>query len=272
MLNKQLRLLVIGAHPDDCEYKVGGTAAKFSRLGHKVKFVSATNGSSGHHMMGGSQLVERRRQEALRSADIIGIEYEILDNEDGKLQADLKTRESIICLIREFKPDIIITHRSNDYHPDHRNTSLLVQDSSFLVVVPNICPMVKAIDYQPIILYMSDNFKEPSEFRPDVVIGIDDVIDSKMRMLHCHTSQFYEWLPYTVKKLDQVPVSDDERLKWLTEQRAANDIRIADKYRDMLIERYGAERGRSIKHAEAFQISEYGGQLPKEKISEYFMF
>ncbi len=272
MQHKQLRILAIGAHPDDCEYKVGGTAAKFSRLGHKVKFVSATNGSSGHHIMGGNQLVERRRREALKAASIIGIEYEVLDNEDGKLQADLKTRESIIRLIREFRPDIIITHRSNDYHPDHRNTSLLVQDSSYLVVVPNICPMVKAIDYQPIILYMSDNFRDPSEFRPDIIIDIDDAVDFKMRMLHCHTSQFYEWLPYLAKTLDQVPESDDERLKWLTEQRAANDIGIADKYRDLLIERYGEERGRNVKHAEAFQISEYGGKLPKEKINEYFMF
>jgi LmbE family N-acetylglucosaminyl deacetylase len=107
MKNKQIRVLVFGAHPDDCDFHMGGTAVKYARLGHKVKFVSLTNGNAGHHIMGGGQLARRRQEETRKVFEMTGIEYQVLDNDDGKLQADLATRENVIRIIREFKPDLI---------------------------------------------------------------------------------------------------------------------------------------------------------------------
>jgi len=272
MTKKQLRIIVIGAHLDDNEIKTGGIAAKYRALGHVVKYVYATNGNTGHQTMGGGQLARIRSGEAANSCKITGIEPLILDIRNNGLEADIATRELFIRIIREFRPDLIFTHRLNDYHPDHRRTAMLVQDCSYAIRIPNVCPLTPCLDYTPIILYLEDNFKRPYEFIPDVVVDIDDVIDIKMRMLHCHKSQMYEWLPWMSGEMDQVPETDEDRFIWISEKRKVNDRETANRFREELIERYGEEHGRKVEYAEAFEISEYGGKLPKDKIIYYFPF
>src|SRR5229473_970550 len=78
--NGTLRIIAFGAHPDDCDQKAGGTAAKWAAQGHQVKFVAVTNGDAGHQTKGGGALAKRRRAEAMESAKRLGIEYEVLDN------------------------------------------------------------------------------------------------------------------------------------------------------------------------------------------------
>ena len=267
-----LRVLMIGAHPDDCEFKTGGIGAKYTALGHVVRFVSATNGDAGHHEIGGPPLARRRIEEARRSAAVAGIESLVLDNHDGRLEMDIATRENVLRVIREFRPDLLFTHRPNDYHPDHRRTSILVQDSSYLIRVPNICPRTPHLSTTPIILYMSDHFLKPYPFTPDVVVAIDDVMDVKARILHEHTSQMYEWLPYDGGYLDQVPAGDAERVEWLKARLLRRDGAVADRFRDLLLARYGEERGNAIQCAEAFEVSEYGRGLPPDQIATYFPF
>lgn len=270
MKDGQIRALMIGAHPDDCEFKTGGLAALYRAQGHIVKFVSATNGNAGHHEMGGGPLAQRRYQETRRVAEVADIEYEVMESDDGKLEADLATREQFIKLIREFQPDLVFTHRSNDYHPDHRRTGILVQDASYLIRVPNICPLVPHLSHTPIILYMQDHFQKPIPIAPDVVVDIDSVMDVKSKMLHCHTSQMYEWLPYDGGYLDQVPATDEERLAWIQERMTHRDGYVANRFREKLVARYGAERGNAIRCAEAFEVSEYGRGLHEEDIDLYF--
>ena len=262
---EKYRLLVFGAHPDDCDIKAGGLAALYSRKGHQVKFVSVTNGDAGHHQMGGACLALRRQAEAQAAANILGIEYELLDNHDGQLEPRLENRLQIISQIRQFQPDLVMTHRPNDYHPDHRYTSILVQDAAYMVTVPNVCGLVPILNYNPTILYLSDGFKKPYAFQADVVIGIDKVIDQKLDMMHCHQSQFYEWLPYNAGTLDQVPSSEVERRQWLANQRLKGFEQIAEQYRHVLISTYGEEKGRQIRYAEAFEACEYGSPLTSEK-------
>ncbi len=270
MKDRQLRALMIGAHPDDCEFKTGGLAALYRAQGHIVKFVSATNGEAGHHEMGGGPLAQRRYQETRRVAEVADIEYEVMDSADGRLESDLATRERFIRLIREFRPDLVFTHRTNDYHPDHRRTGILVQDASYLIRVPNICPLVPHLSHTPIILYMSDHFLKPIPFVPDVIIDIDSVMGVKTQMLHCHTSQMYEWLAYDGGYLDQLPDTDEARLAWLQERMERRDGSVANRFRDKLIARYGSERGNGIRCAEAYEVSEYGRGLPEDEIDMYF--
>jgi N-acetylglucosamine malate deacetylase 1 len=270
--SRKLRILVIGAHPDDCEIKAGGTAALWAAAGHTVRFVSSTNGATGHHAIGGIELATRRAQEFANSAKVIGIEQQILDITNGELEPSLIYRRLFIKLIREFKPDLVLTHRPNDYHPDHRYTSQLVQDSAYLVTVPNNLPTVPALRDNPIIAHLSDNFQKPIPFQPEVVVGIDDVYDKKVDMMHCHTSQFYEWLPYNQRKEDEVPKGERERKAWMRQQREKADIDCANKYRAKLIELYGEKRGSAFKYAEAFEGCEYGGKLTPEKIRDLFPF
>ena len=117
-----------------------GTAALWAQAGHAVKFVCLTNGNAGHHEQSGDALVDRRSQESTIAAHHLGVAYEILDNPDGQLEPTLYNRNLLIAKIREWQADVVVTHRPNDYHPDHRYTSLLVQDAAYLVMVPNIAP------------------------------------------------------------------------------------------------------------------------------------
>ncbi len=270
MQQTPLRALMIGAHPDDCEYLGGGLAAKYRAQGHAVKFVSATNGNAGHHQLGGAPLACRRLEETRRVSALTGIEYEILDNDDGQLEADLATRAQIISLIRAFRPDLIFTHRTNDYHPDHRRTGILVQDASYLIRVPNICPLVPHLTYTPVILYLQDSFQKPIPFAPEIVVAIDDVFEDKVQMLHCHESQFYEWLPSVGGYADQIPDGDEARLAWMRERREEYDGAVADCFRDKLVVRYGEAEGRAVRYAEAFEVSEYGRALPPDEITSLF--
>ena len=271
MSDSQLRILAFGAHPDDCDSKAGGVAAKYAAAGHQVRFVSVTNGDAGHHEIGGVELARRRRAEAEAAGAVAGIEYHVLDIHDGELVPSLENRKMIIRMIRTYTPDLILSHRPNDYHPDHRYSAVLVQDSAYLVTVPNICTDVPALSANPVIAYMSDNFQKPTPFAPAVVVGIDDVVEKKVDMLHCHTSQMYEWLPYNGGRLAEVPESPQDRRSWL-EHRMGQYEAIADRYRELLVERYGEERGSKVRFAEAFEPCEYGSRLTEERIPVLFPF
>jgi LmbE family N-acetylglucosaminyl deacetylase len=269
-MSNPFKLMVIGAHADDCE-KVGGIALKFLQAGGKVKFLCTTNGCSGHHEIMGGTLVHKRYREAMRVSALFGIEYEFLDYNDGFLTTGLPERASVIKAIREYAPTVIITHRNNDYHPDHRNTSLLVQDCSYLVQVPNVCPMTPVLEYAPAIFYMPDNFQKPYPFSPDMVFDISDVFEEKMKMYHQYDSQMYEWLPYVGKTLDTVPEGEEARFQWLKSSRFAMSKHWAVDWQDRLVEKYG-EKGLGCIYAEALERCEYGGRLSGGELEAVFPF
>ena len=247
---RKLRIIAIGAHPDDCDIKFAGTAYKFAQAGHAVKFLSVTNGDAGHHEMGGGMLAKRRYLETQESARRLGIgEYEVLDNHDGELTPSLEVRRQIIRSIRRWKADIVIAPRPNDYHPDHRYAGVLVQDAAYMVVVPNVTPDVPPLENNPIFLYYQDNFQKPAPFRPDVVVSLDDVWDKKVNAMDAHTSQFYEWLPWVDHRLHEVPKDPVERKKWLAGMRVQ---RLSESARATLVRRYGAGKAESVKFSESF--------------------
>ena len=264
----RIRVIAFGAHPDDCDIRFGGTAAKFAALGHAVKFVAVTNGDAGHQSEGGGALARRRRLEAQESARRLGIvEYEVLDNHDGELLPTLKVREEIIRRIRQWNADIVLGPRPNDYHPDHRYTGILLQDAAYMVVVPNICPDTPPLRRNPVFLYFEDSFQKPNPFQPDIAVAIDDVFDKKIAGLDAHTSQVYEWLPWVDGRLDQIPKDPAERLKSLAKQRSG---RISPAVRAALEKWYGAQKAASVQHAEAFELCEYGRRPNEQEIRRLF--
>jgi LmbE family N-acetylglucosaminyl deacetylase len=272
MAPEPLRIQIIGAHPDDADIKAGGTAAKWCALGHTVRLVSLTDGRAGHHVSPGPELARRRRIEAEAAATSIGAVYEVLDLPDGTLDDRLENRHRVIRLIRGFHPDLVITHRSTDYHPDHRFAGLLVQDASYLLTVPAVCPDVPHLPTTPVILYFSDAFKKPCRFEPHVAVDIELEFDRLVGMLHCHQSQFYEWLPYNAGYLDQVPSGDAERREWLF-GRVGRRIRpLANRFRELLVRIYGPESGQQIRYVEAFEVSEFGAPLDSEAWARLFPF
>ena len=269
---KKLNVLAIGAHPDDCDFCFGGTALKYKAIGHRVMFLSITNGCSGHHLSPGPALVKRRQSETKAVSKMTGIECKIIDIPDGSLTTDLSYRDILMREIRLFKPDIIFTHRPNDYHPDHRSAGTLVMDCSYLVIVPYVVPDSPPLEKRPYIFYFYDRFTFPCPFVPDMVISINDVIDQKTAMLNCHSSQVYEFLPWAGGYSKEVPSDKDSagRLQWLKTFLRNMEPPNSGKYRQILERRYGKERSNKIVDCEAFQLSEYGAYASPKELEKLF--
>jgi N-acetylglucosamine malate deacetylase 1 len=266
------RILVLGAHPDDADIKAAGTASKWRRLGCEVKLVSVTDGGAGHQTQYGPDLTRRRRAEAEAAGAVIGAAYDVLDHPDGALLPTLEARWKLIRLIRDFRPDLILTHRPNDYHPDHRYTSVLVQDAAYMITVPAVCPDTPHLERNPVIMYLSDDFRKPAPFVPDVIVDISDELSRMMDMLHCHVSQFYEWLPYNGGYAADVPADAVARRSWL-EERIRRRLRpLADRWRSQILSTYGEDHGRRIEYVEGFEASEYGAPLDAATRARLFPF
>lgn len=263
--DNKINVIVIGAHPDDPDSKVGGTAIRFSRLGHNVLFVSLTNGDAGHQSMGGGVLAKRRREEAFEAGKRFGVTYKVLENHDGELLPTLELRKDIIRLIRQWNADIVIGHRPYDYHPDHRNTAIAIQDAAYMVIVPNVVSDTPPLKKNPIFLYTQDRFQKPYPFKPDIAIDISDVIDQKIYAMFAHESQYFEWLPWIASIVP--PTDKEERIQWLKKFR---ELPITSSIRKSLIKWYGEENGEKIIYAESFEVCEYGRQPTDEEIRDMF--
>lgn len=265
--NGKVRIIMIGAHPDDCDVNSGGTAAIFAKMGYAVKFLSVTNGDAGHQTIKGVPLAKRRYAETQEVAKRLGIKYDVLDNHDGLLMPTLEVRLQIIRKIREWNADVVIAPRPNDYHPDHRYTGVLVQDAAYMVSVPNVAPDVPALKKNPVFLYFQDNFQRPNPFRPDIAVDITSVNDQKTFALDAHVSQVYEWLPWIGHYLNEVPKDKNERLKWLATKWVEP---ITPAIKTSLVKWYGEEKAAQVKFAEAFEICEYGAQPDEAEIRRLF--
>jgi len=253
----KLRIIMIGAHPDDCDLDGGGTAILYAKMGHAVKFVSVTNGDAGHQSSQGAPLAKRRLAEAKEAGRRFGVEYDVLENHDGLLEPTLNVRLQVIKKIREWNADIVFAPRPNDYHPDHRYTGVLVQDAAFMVTVPNIAPETPALKKNPVFVYTQDRFQKPAPFRPDIAVDISSVYDQKVHALAAHVSQVYEWLPWIGHYTEKVPADSAQREKWL---HSFSVVPITPAVRTSLEKWYGKDAGSKVKYAEAFEICEYGAQ------------
>ena len=269
----KLRIIAFGAHPDDNELRLAGTAAKWAALGHHVKFVAVTNGDIGHWREAGGPLARRRTAEVEEAAKILGITTQVLDLHDGELEPTLANRRTITRLIREWKADIVLGHRPNDYHPDHRAVGQLVQDASYMVTVPFFCPDTPNLEHNPVFLSYEDDFTRPNPFQADVAVGIDDVVEKKLAVTAAMPSQFYEGGANGGPQL----VPSDEAGKTKRKNEVREDFTkqfaaTATQYRAKLRELYGPEKGDAIQYAEAFEISEYGRRPTADEIRRLFPF
>ena len=271
----KLRIIVFGAHPDDAEYKAGGTAAMWAKLGHHVKLVSVTNGDIGHWQLAGGPLAQRRAAESKAAAKVLGVTSQVLDIHDGELIPSLEYRKLITKTIREWRADSVIAHRPWDYHPDHRYVGVLVQDASFMVTVPFYCPDIPHLSKNPVFLYSSDGFRKPYPFSADVAVAIDDVFDKKLDAVHELQSQHYEGgASGSVEHVRSVPPESDVvgRKAWLKAKWSDRQSEEADRNRELLIKLYGEERGKAVKYAEVFELCEYGSRPNLEELKKLFPF
>lgn len=265
-----LRIIGFGAHPDDAELKAGGVAALWAAQGHKVKFVAMTNGDIGHFAMAGGPLARRRIAEVAECARIFGIETEVLDIHDGELMPSLENRRTVARLIRNWQADIVIGHRPNDYHPDHRYTGVLMEDAAVLVAAPFFTPDTPPVRRNPVFMYHSDDFKQPYPFDPTIVVSIDAVAEKKWACILAMPSQFADLDSWQGRTRPGVPAGEQERRTFLLEGVKARSAAVADRYRAQLVALYGEQRGRQVKYAEAFQLCQYGRQPAMDELKKMF--
>jgi LmbE family N-acetylglucosaminyl deacetylase len=269
MKAEPLRIILFGAHPDDCEIYAGGTAAMFTRLGHKVKFVSLTNGNKGHHLLKPDEIQARRTKEMQQVARILRIEYDCLNNDDGELMPTIENRRQVIRLICDWKADIVITHRTNDYHPDHRATSTLVQDAAYMVGVPLMAPESEPLRRAPVFLYMADHFRKPAPFSPDIVIDISPVVQQKLDAICANESQVFEWLPWIDGYAAQLPAGREEQRKFIGDLYLM-ELKEIIRFKEEALRWYPPEQVEKGEYYEAFEICEYGRIPSGEEIKRLF--
>jgi LmbE family N-acetylglucosaminyl deacetylase len=263
-----VNVILFGAHPDDCDINAGGIAALYSRMGHKVKFVSLTNGNKGHHEMTPDALAARRKGEMQEAGRILGIEYVNLDNNDGELLPTLENRLKVIRLIREWNADVVITHRPNDYHPDHRYGSQIVQDAAYMISVPLMEPGSKALLKPVVFLYMPDRFQKPNPFSPDIVVDITGVMQQKVDAICAHESQVFEWLPWNNGYADQMPADREGMRRFIGERYLGRNQ--ASRYAAPALKWYSEEQLKESRYFESFEVCEYGAIPSRERILELF--
>lgn len=261
-----INVIVLGAHPDDCDGDAGGTAILFAKMGHRVKFISLTNGDAGHHAKGGGELAKIRIAEAQEAGRRFGVEYMVFDNHDGELMPTLENRLKVIREIRKWNADVVIGPRLNDYHPDHRNTAILMQDAAYLVIVPNIAPDIPPLKKNPVFLYAADRFQKPNPFEPDIAVIIDEVFEQKIYGMAAHASQYFEWLPWTSGKLESIPKDEKSRLELLANWRTDSPNASVRE----CLKKWYKDKADTAQHAEAFEICEYGKQPSEKEILTLF--
>jgi LmbE family N-acetylglucosaminyl deacetylase len=267
---RPLRIIAFGAHPDDAELKASGVAALWAAAGHKVKFVAMTNGDVGHFEQAGGPLAKRRTAEVAQCAKILGIENEVLDIHDGELVPTLENRQKVARLIREWQADIVMGHRPYDYHPDHRYTGVILNDTAVVVVAPFFVPDTPPTPRNPVYMNYSDGFQDPKPFTPTIVVGIDEQAEKKWKCIQAMPSQFGDKDSWQGRTLPNVPQDDRERQSYLLDIVKKRNIAVADQYRDRLVALYGAERGKKIQYAEAFELNQYGRQASVDELKKMF--
>ncbi len=208
------------------------------------------------------------RAEVQQAARVLGIESEVLDIHDGELEPTLENRRKITRLIRQWNADIVMSHRPNDYHPDHRYTGVLVQDAAFMVTVPFFCPghaaarrRTRCSSTIPI------DFRKANPFTPDVIVAIDDVIDKKLDAVHSLPSQVYEGGASGSEAFEAdvpKPTRPDARA-WAKKVHGGRYAAVADKYRDALVRVVRAERGegRAVCRGIRESASTAGNPMPR---------
>ena len=259
------KVMFIGAHPDDPDFQAGALAHKVVRAGGKAVFVSCCNGDKGHQWMTSSELAARRYKETQASAKVLGLDkYLVLGYPDCEIEPNLELRARLTRLIRQEAPNLLITHRTGDYHADHRAVGIAVRDATYLFGVPLYCPDTPVPETLPFVMCGGDGFKEPAPFRADLMVADDDILDVLLEAWACHASQEFEWLPPERGFLaDAIPSDHAGRIRFLREKLMPNRPRTNGiRHRAELDAAWG---GKGPQYAEVFELCEYARPpAPKE--------
>lgn len=229
-------ILAIAAHPDDVEFQCAGTLALLHKLGHRIHIATMTAGDCGSMNHGPAEIQAIRRGEAAKAAAVLGAGYTCLEELDLSIEHDAPTRRKVTRLLREVRPDVVITHMPMDYMADHEKTSENVRDACFNASVPNYYMAehqgTTPTGHVPHLYYMDalesiDRFGE--RIQPHFYVDISEVMGTKKEMLTCHASQ-RDWLR-DQHGIDEYVMSME---RWAEERGREAGVKFAESYRQHL--------------------------------------
>ncbi len=179
----KLDALVIAAHPDDAEISLGGTILRMVDRGAKIGVIDLTQGE-----MGTRGTAELREREAAKASELLGLAMRRnLGLPDGRVRADLESRELLARVIREHRPDVLFTHHFEDLHPDHAACGKLVREAWYLSGLSRLAELDGGhAAHRPRQLF---HFMGHVPFDPTVVIDVSDVWERKVAAIRCYASQ-----------------------------------------------------------------------------------
>lgn len=186
-----MRILAVGAHPDDLEILCAGTLAKYRARGDDVIMCHVTNGDKGHFVIPPEELTRIRAREAREAAAVIGAECVAMNFLDVELYDTPDARERFIDMVRAARPDVVITHHPDDYHTDHQLASRLTIDATFSATVPHLKTAHDNLPALPVV-YLMDTLAGLN-FQPTEYVDISAFMPQKIEMLSKHASQL-DWL------------------------------------------------------------------------------
>ncbi len=192
-----MKVLAIHAHPDDVEILAGGTAALLAARGHELTLSTMTPGDCGTADLGPEKISSIRRSEAAAAAKLIGAAYVCVELRDMAVFNDDASRRKVTEVVRQVRPELVLTASPVDYHPDHEAASSLVRDACFAAGCPNyITGTAAALDWIPHLYFMDPVEgvdRDRNLVRPDFLVNVGETFATKREMLACHASQ-REWL------------------------------------------------------------------------------
>ena len=227
-----MRIAAIHAHPDDLEILAGGTLTLLARAGHELTLVTLSDGDCGSREYSPAETGRIRREEAARAAALIGARYLWGGFHDLAIFNDDPSRRRVTGLIRHLRPDLVLTSAPSDYLADHEMTSLLVRDACFAASVPNYQathfddPATERIPH----LYFLDPIegldREHRPVKPDFIVDVTEVFETKHAMLACHESQ-RNWLR-AQHGLDDYMTTMEQ---WTRQRGASGGVRYGEGFR-----------------------------------------
>lgn len=190
--------MAIGAHPDDIEFFMAGTLLLLRSAGYEIHYMNLANGCCGSTQTDRQTTATIRREEGRRAAEYAGAVFHDSLCNDLEIFYDLPTLKKLAAVIRDVGPDVILTHPPADYMEDHSNTCRLVVTAAFARGMPNFpVDPPKPISQRPVTIYHAQPFSHRDPLRrqvePDFFVDIGEVLEKKVAMLACHSSQ-KRWL------------------------------------------------------------------------------
>jgi len=225
-----MNVLAIGAHPDDVEAYCAGTLARCANRGDKIYIATSTNGNIGSASLSPPEIAAIRKEEARKSAALIGAEYICLDYDDEMFFESKQVRLAFINLVRYCKADLILTHNPEDYNPDHELTSKIVNDIAVMIPIGNIKTEHAPYDRIPMIYYWET--VNGLNFIPTDYVDITETYDVKVRMFSQHASQV-KWMKDNYK--DSFKETDSDFFESILVQSRYRGLQCGVKYAESFI-------------------------------------